>query len=215
MTVFKVRSLASSLKLNGAVVGVCYPTEYIFSFVLLNFRGGPPDASAAEHAIYPDGNHTHVRKFADILLDRFPRFRFRSERHQKHDPMSANFHELTANHNGCACPDTAGGEGVGKSNSDGFVSGGNRQPSFCNVQVGFANVACGRWDGSELSCNRAIRFRTRSAQSGNAIAPLDNEIIGPVHGVEGFGNRVIAVVNGGGLAGNGQSAAVNERALAV
>ena len=129
--------------------------------------------------------------------------------------MPANFHELTANHIGCACPDTAGGEGVGKSHSDGFVSGGNRQPNFCNEQLGFANGACGRWDGSELSCNGAIRFRTRCAQSGNAFAPLDNEIIGSVHGVEGFGNRVIAVVNAGGLAGNGQSAAVNERALAV
>ncbi len=129
--------------------------------------------------------------------------------------MPANFHELTANHNGCACPDTAGGEGVGKSLSYGFVSDGNSQPNFCNEQLGFANGACGRWDGSELFCNAAIRFRTRCAQSGNAFALLDNEIIGSVHGVEGFGNRVIAVVNGGGLAGNGQSAAVNERALAV
>ncbi len=109
----------------------------------------------------------------------------------------------------------ASGNKVGKSHSDGFVSDGNRQPSFCNVQVGFANVACGRWDGSELSCNGAIRFRTRCAQSGNAFAPLDNEIIGPVHGVEGFGNRVIAVVNAGGLAENDHIAAVNERALAV
>ena len=129
--------------------------------------------------------------------------------------MSANFHELTANHNGCACPDTAGGEGVGKSHSDGFVADGNSQPNFCNEQLGFANGACGRWEGSELFCNGALPFRTRCAQSGNAFAPLDNEIIGSVHGVEGFGNRVIAVVNGGGLAGNAQSAAVNERALAV
>ena len=129
--------------------------------------------------------------------------------------MPANFHELTANHIGCACPDTAGGEGVRKSHSDGFVLGGNAQRNFCNEQVGFANGACGRWDGSELFCNAAIRFRTRCAQSGNAFAPLDNEIIGSVHGVEGFANRVIAVVNGGGLAENDQSAAVNERALAV
>ncbi len=156
-----------------------------------------------------------VRKFSDIVLDKFPRFRFRSERHQKHDPMPANFHELTANHIGGACRDTAGGGEAWKSHSDGFVSDGNIQPNFCNEQVGFANGACGRWDGSELSCNAAIRFRTRCAQSGNAFAPLDNEIIGSVHGVEGFGNRVISVVNGGGLAGNDQSAAVNERALAV
>ena len=129
--------------------------------------------------------------------------------------MSANFHELTANHIGCACPDTAGGEGVGKSHSDGFVSDGNSQPNFCNEQLGFANGACGRWDGSELSCNGAIRFRTRCAQNGNAFAPLDNAIIGSVFGVEGVGNRVIAVVNGGGLAENDRIAAVNERALAV
>ena len=129
--------------------------------------------------------------------------------------MPANFHELTANHIGCACPDTAGGEGVGKSHSDGFVSGGNRQPNFCNEQLGFANGACGRWEGSELSCNGAIRFRTRCAQSGNAFAPLDNAIIGSVFGVEGVGNRVIAVVSGGGLAGSDQVAAVNVRAQAV
>ena len=98
---------------------------------------------------------------------------------------------------------------------DAFVSDGNSQPDFCNEQLGFANGACGRWDGSGLSCNAAIRFRTRSGQNGNAFAPLDNEIIGSVHGVEGFGNRVIAVVNGGGLAENDQIAAVNERALAV
>ena len=109
----------------------------------------------------------------------------------------------------------ASGNKVGKSHSDGFVSDGNSQPNFCNEQLGFASGACGRWEGSELSCNGAIRFRTRCAQSGNAFAPLDSEIIGSVHGVEGFGNRVIAVVNGGGLAGNDQCAAVNERALAV
>ena len=129
--------------------------------------------------------------------------------------MSANFHELTANHIGCACPDTAGGEGVGESRSDGLVSDGNSQPNFCNEQLGFANGACGRWEGSELSCNADIPFRTRCAQNGNAFAPLDNEIIGSVDGVEGFGNRVIAVVNGGGLAENDQITAVNERALAV
>ena len=129
--------------------------------------------------------------------------------------MPANFHELTANHIGCACPDTAGGGEAWISHSDGFVSDGNSQPNFCNEQLGFANGACGRWDGSELSCNGAIRFRTRCAQSGNAFAPLDNEIIGSVDGVEGVGNRVIAVVSGGGLAENDQSAAVNERALAV
>ena len=129
--------------------------------------------------------------------------------------MPANFHELTANRIGCACPDTAGGGGVGKSHGDGFESGGSGQPNFCDEQLGFANGACGRWEGSGLSCNGAIRFRTRCAQSGNAFALLDNAIIGSVHGVEGFGNRVIAVVNGGGLAENDQSAAVNERALAV
>ena len=108
--------------------------------------------------------------------------------------MPANFHELTANHIGCACPDTAGSQEGGKSHSDGFVSDGNSQPDFCNEPLGFANGGCGRWEGSELSCNGAIRFRTQSTQNGNAFAPLDNEIIGSVHGVEGFGNRVIAVV---------------------
>ena len=128
--------------------------------------------------------------------------------------MPANFHEPTANHIGCACPDTAAGAGGEKGHRDAFVSGGNRQPGFCNAQLGFANRACGQWKASELSCNGAIHFRTRCAQNGNGFAPLDNAIIASVNGVEGFGNRLIAVVNGGELAGNDQSAAVNERALA-
>ena len=63
--------------------------------------------------------------------------------------MLANFHELTDNHIGRACPDTAGSRECGKPNCDGVVPDSNPQPNICNEQLRFANGACGRWDGSE------------------------------------------------------------------
>ena len=72
--------------------------------------------------------------------------------------MPANFHELTANDIGCACPDTAGGGEAGKSHSNGFVSDGNSQPDFCDEQLGFANGAGGRWEAANFPATESSLF---------------------------------------------------------